>query len=70
MKLLPFTVRVNAAPPVLAEGGESEAMEGTGFGGGGGGVELDDDEPPQADNVMTATNKMVRQSPLVIVPGA
>jgi hypothetical protein len=55
MKLAPFTVRVNVAPPVLAEGGESEVMDGTGFGGGGGGLE-DDDEPTQADSPRMASS--------------
>jgi hypothetical protein len=31
MKLLPFTVRVKAAPPALAEDGESEVIDGTGL---------------------------------------
>jgi hypothetical protein len=31
MKLLPFTVRVNAAPPAPAKFGESEVTDGTGF---------------------------------------
>ena len=31
MKSLPFTVRVNAASPALADDGESELMDGTGL---------------------------------------
>jgi len=37
MKPLPFTVRVKADPPTVADAGDSEEIDGTGFGGGGGG---------------------------------
>lgn len=42
MKLLPFTVRVKAAPPALTDVGESEEIDGTGLPGGGG----DGADPP------------------------
>jgi hypothetical protein len=43
MKLVPFAVKVRAAPPVIADDGESELIDGTGLDGG---AELDPDEPP------------------------
>ena len=39
MKLLPFTVRLKAAPPALTDVGESEEIDGTGLLGGGGGAD-------------------------------
>jgi hypothetical protein len=59
MKLPPFTTKVKAAPPALAEDGESELIDGTGFGGGGGGLEVD--VPPQAVSP-TIPSSRLRQS--------
>jgi len=46
MKLLPFTVSVNAAPPAVALLGEIEVIAGMGFGVGGGGFEEAEEPPP------------------------
>jgi len=46
MKLLPFTVSVNPAPPAAALVGEVEVIEGIGFGVGGGGFEEAEEPPP------------------------
>ncbi len=53
MKLLPLTVKVKAVPPAVAELGEVELMEGTGFEGG---TEVEEfDEPPPQPAVANAT---------------
>jgi hypothetical protein len=61
MKLVPFTVRVKAAPPAVAAEGESEVIDGTGFDIGGGGEVEVDDEPPQADNPVMASRGTISQ---------
>jgi hypothetical protein len=47
MKLVPFTVKVKAAPPAVTDDGESEPMDGSGLDGG---AELDPDDPPPQPN--------------------
>jgi|HubBroStandDraft_1064217.scaffolds.fasta_scaffold132350_1 hypothetical protein len=54
MKLLPFTVKVKAAPPMVADEGESELIAGTGLDGGG---FDDDDEPPQPESPNTTISE-------------
>ena len=66
MKLLPLTVSVKAVPPALAEVGERDATEGTGFGGGGGGGVVPDDEPPpQAASAAIASNESEQRRNLI-----
>ena len=56
MKLLPFTVSVNAAPPAVPEVGDMDVTDGIGLltGGGGGGV-LEDEPPPHPESTQCKT---------------
>ena len=51
MKFIPFTVKVNAPPPTLADGGENVVTDGIGLSAVGGGSNVGE-EPPQPDNSM------------------
>src|SRR5579864_5201911 len=65
MKFVPFTVRVNAAPPAVVDDWESEVIDGTGFSGGG--VVVDDDEPPQPESPAIAS-KGISHAPTCLIP--
>ena len=60
MKLLPFTVRLKAAPPALTDVGESEEIDGTGLLGGGGGA--DPFPPPHEAAQKTDTRRTKARS--------
>jgi hypothetical protein len=58
IKLLPFTVKLNAGVPVIPDDGESEAADGTGFGEVVDVAGADDGEPPQPASPRTAINEI------------
>jgi hypothetical protein len=72
MKLFPFTVSVNAAPPAIPDAGERERTDGSGLGDGelvGADGEDVNDELPQPQNPAIASSE-IRESRTLIIPAS